>query len=73
MIRDIHELINKLDNLARRLKHLDDKGIMDTLHLVELFCELTDIVLQFDIEHYQESQDSEDSSWEDSQENKKPT
>jgi len=71
MIRDIHELVNKLDNLTRRLEHLDDKGIMDTLHLVELFCELTDIVLQFDIEHYQE--DSEDSSWEDSQENKKPT
>ena len=71
MIRDIHELVNKLDNLTRRLKHLDDKGIMDTLHLVELFFELTDIVLQFDIEHYQE--DSEDSSWEDSQENKKPT
>jgi len=73
MFKDIHELIDKLSNLTRRLEHLDKKGMIDTLHLVELFCELSDIVLGFDIEHYQE--DSDDSSWEDSstEENKKPT
>ena len=63
MFKDIHELIDKLSNLTRRLEHLDKKGMIDTLHLVELFCELSDIVLGFDIEHYQEdeSQESQDS------------
>ena len=64
MFKDIKELIDKLGNLTRRLEHLDKKGIIDTLHLVELFCELSDVLLEFDIEHYQDedSQDSEDSS-----------
>ena len=66
MFKDIQQLIDKLGNLTRRLEHLDKKGIIDTLHLVEVFCELSDVLLEFDIEHYQDedSQDSEDSSWE---------
>jgi hypothetical protein len=66
MFKDIHELIKKLANLTRRLEHIDKKGIIDTLHLVEVFCELSDVLLEFDIEHYQDedSQDSEDSSCE---------
>ena len=64
MFKDIQQLIDKLGNLTRRLEHLDKKGIIDTLHLVELFCELSDVLLEFDIEHYQDedSQDSEDST-----------
>ena len=74
MFKDIHELIYKLSNLTRRLEHVDKEGIIDTLHLVELFCELSDIVLGFNIEHYQDEH-SEDTSCEDSstEENKKPT
>ena len=66
MHKDITELVSKLDNLSRRLKHLNKDEIINTLHLMELFCELSDIVLEFDIESYSD----EDSSTE---ENKKPT
>jgi hypothetical protein len=69
MFKDINELIAKLDNLVRRLKHLPKDKMGNTLHLVELFCELSDVLIEFDIEHYQDSE----SSQEDSQENKKPT
>ena len=71
MDKDVLELISKLENLTRRLKHVDKDGIVNTLHVIELFCELSDIVLGFDVEQYH----SDESSWEDSstEENKKPT
>ena len=61
MFKDINELIAKLENLVRRLKHLPKDKMGNTLHLVELFCELSDVLIEFDIEHYQDSESSQDS------------
>ena len=58
MDTDLQQFIEKLQNLMRRLKHTTGDSALDALHLVEVYCELADLIISFNIEQYQEEEDS---------------
>tara|TARA_R100000664_G_C2704178_1_gene103392 strand:- start:87 stop:278 length:192 start_codon:yes stop_codon:yes gene_type:complete len=58
MDTDLQQFIEKLQNLMRRLKHTTGDSAIDALHLVEVYCELADLIISFNIEQYQEEEDS---------------
>lgn len=65
MSKDLEDFISKLENLVRRLGHVNDDGIIDTMHLIEVYSEMADLLIGFDIEQYQESSSEEESCSED--------
>lgn len=60
MHKDLQDFINKIENAVRRLPYANRDGFIDTMHLVEVYCEISDLLIEFDIEQYQESSSSED-------------
>lgn len=62
MSKDLEDFISKLENLVRRLEHVNDDGIIDTMHLIEVYSEMADLLIGFDIEQYQESSEEESCS-----------
>ncbi len=62
MQKDLQDFITKIENAVRRLPYANKDGFVDTLHLVEVYCEISDLLIDFDIEQYQESSSSEDES-----------
>ena len=58
MDTDLQQFIEKLQNLMRRLEHTNGDSAIDALHLVEVYCELADLIISFNIEQYQEEEDS---------------
>jgi len=65
MSKDLQDFIARLENLVRRLGHVNDDGIIDTMHLIEVYSEMADLLIGFDIEQYQESSSEEESCSED--------
>ena len=58
MDTDLQQFIEKLQNLMRRLEHTNGDSAIDALHLVEVYCELADLIISFNIEQYQEEEGS---------------
>jgi hypothetical protein len=58
MDTDLQQFIEKLQNLMRRLEHTTGDSAIDALHLVEVYCELADLIISFNIEQYQDEEDS---------------
>tara|TARA_X000000950_G_scaffold96984_1_gene122540 strand:+ start:4433 stop:4639 length:207 start_codon:yes stop_codon:yes gene_type:complete len=67
MRTDLQEFIVKLENAVRRLPYANRDGFIDTMHLVEVYCEISDLLIEFDIEQYQESSSSEEETSEEEQ------
>ena len=67
MSKHLEEFIAKLENLVRRLAHVNKDGIVDALHLIEVYCEISDLMIAFEIEQYQESSEEESSEEESSE------
>ena len=61
MSSDLEDFIAKLENLVRRLAYCNKDGFVDALHLIEVYCEISDLMIAFEIEQYQDSSE-EDSS-----------
>ena len=65
MGKDVQDFIDKLENMVRRLAHVNKDGFVDAMHLIEVYSEIADIMIAFDIEQYQESSEDDESSEED--------
>lgn len=62
MGKDVQDFIDKLENMVRRLAHVNKDGFVDAMHLIEVYSEIADIMIAFDIEQYQETSEDDDSS-----------
>ena len=65
MGKDVQDFIDKLENMVRRLAHVNKDGFVDAMHLIEVYSEIADIMIAFDIEQYQETSEDDESSEED--------
>ena len=65
MGKDVQDFIDKLENMVRRLAHVNKDGFVDAMHLIEVYSEIADIMIAFNIEQYQESSEDDESSEED--------
>lgn len=61
MSADLQDFISRLETLVRRLAYANEDGIIDTMHLIEVYSEIADLLISFDIEQYQESSEEETS------------
>jgi len=61
MGKDVQDFIDKLENMVRRLAHVNRDGFVDAMHLIEVYSEIADIMIAFDIEQYQETSEDETS------------
>lgn len=62
MGKDVQDFIDKLENMVRRLAHVNKDGFVDAMHLIEVYSEIADIMIAFDIEQYQETSEDDESS-----------
>ena len=60
MTKHLEEFIAKLENLVRRLAYCHKDGFVDALHLIEVYCEISDLMIAFEIEMYEEDSSEEE-------------
>ena len=62
MAKDVQDFIDKLENQVRRLEHVNKDGFVNAMHLIEVYSEIADIMIAFDIEQYEDSSEDDDST-----------
>ena len=55
MAKDVQDFIDKL-------AHVNKDGFVNAMHLIEVYSEIADIMIAFDIEQYEESSEDDEST-----------